>query len=158
MAFRKPGSASSRSAGKNKFKKATANFKMLQFGVTYLDENDGKADFKVRVLLSSDDAKNQPCVKDESNNVTEEYTREEAAELVAKALLMGRGITSYLFDNSDSWGGNARIDISGIELDESEPQPKPAKAAAKSGKRTYVEPVEEVDEDEETYEEDDLPY
>jgi hypothetical protein len=157
MAIRKPGSAK-KTAAKNKFKKVD-NFKMLQFGVVYLDEcEQGKAEYKVRVLFSSETAKNQPCVKDASNNIIEEYTREEAAELVAKALLAGRGISAYLFDNDDSYGGNARIDIMGIELDdadEEEPAPKPTKASSK--KRTYVDEVAE--EEAEDYDEDEkLPF
>lgn len=141
--------------GKNKFKKAGSDSKMLQFGVTFLDETDGKADFKTRVLLYDENAKQQPCVKNSENEIEETFTREEAAELVAKALLLGRGISSYLFDNNDSWGGNARIDISGIELDES---PAPAVASVSSTKRSYKKPVVvEEDEAEAEYDEE-LPY
>lgn len=132
--------------GKGKFAKSQGDFKMLQFGVTFLDEQEGKADFKSRIMLYAEDAKNQPCVKDENGNIVESYTREEAAELVAKALLAGRGITTYLFDNNDSWGGNARIDINGLEAKSST---RPARQAGPA--RKYDEQLDDTDEDE-------LPY
>lgn len=156
MAFRSTKGNNSRGnsrggkGGKNKFK--ANDYKMLQFGVSFLDEQDGKADFKARIMMYDENAKNEPCVKDESNNVVETYTREEAASLVAQALLMGRGITTYFFDNDDSWGGNARIDISGL-TPEAEEAPAAKTKSTKRQPRRYKNDVE--DEVEEEYEDAD---
>ncbi len=136
--------------------RAKGDYNMMSFGVGFFDE-DGKYP-KVRILLKKDDAKKG--ITDE-NEV--QYTREEAAALLAEALLEGRGISLYLFENDDgSMSGNARIYINGLsEEEEEEPAPKAqAKRSVKPvTKRTY--PALEVDEDEEEIQEEDeseLPY
>jgi hypothetical protein len=60
--------------------------------------------------------------------------------------VLGRGISGYLFDNEDSWGGNARIDISGIELDNAETEVVAPKTTAKRSYKKTVEVEEEADE------------
>lgn len=110
---------------------------MLSFGIAYLDD-DGK--LKSRILLKNENSK--VGIVDERGN---EYTSEEAVQLVAQALLIGRGISIYWFENDDgSTSGNARIDING--LDASEPEPAPAakrKAAAPAAKRKVAPAVRE---------------
>ncbi len=132
------------------------DFNMLSFGVGFLDD-DGK-NVKVRILLKKEDS--NKGITDEKG---EQYTREEAATLLEQALLEGRGISLYLFENDDgSMSGNARIDINGLtEAADTEPQPKAAARRVKPAtpKRSY--PALELDEDDDVeIEEDDeeLPY
>lgn len=128
---RSSGGSSRRSGGGGgaKRSKVSEDYNMMSFGVGFFDE-DGKYP-KVRILLKKEDAK--VGIVDERNN---EYSREEAAALIAEALLAGRGISLYLFENDDgSMSGNARIDVNNLEVSEPEPAPaakrKPAPAAGK---------------------------
>lgn len=144
-------SYSSRSGGSNrtsrsassggKRSKVSEDYNMMSFGVGFFDE-DGKYP-KVRILLKKEDAK--VGIVDERNN---EYSREEAAALIAEALLAGRGISLYLFENDDgSMSGNARIDVNNLDVGEPEPAPaakrKPAPASAPAGKRKVAPAVRE---------------
>lgn len=100
-------------------------YNMLSFGIAYLDD-DGK--LKSRILMKNESSK--VGIVDERGN---EYAPEEAAQLVAEALLLGRGISIYWFENDDgSTSGNARIDINGLEAVASDaaPAPAPARKAA----------------------------
>jgi hypothetical protein len=158
---RRPGS----SRGGNGAKKLRGGqeYNMLSFGIAYLDDN-GK-NFKGRVLLKNETSK--VGIVDEQGN---EFTQEEAVVLVAQALLTGRGISMYFFENDDgSMSGNARIDINGLSVD-LEPEPTTKRKSASAGKRKvapavreYPEITNEDEDDEEvgTFEdedEDDLPY
>lgn len=125
--------------GQQSKRRASGDYNMLSFGIGFFDE-DGRYP-KVRILLKKEDAK-VGCVDEQEN----EYSREEAAALVAKALLEGRGISLYLFENNDgTMSGNARIDING--LDSSAKELTPVKS---------VKPKYEVPEEDE--EDDDMPY
>lgn len=154
--------------------KKKGDFNMLNFGIGFcdiLEEDRGlPTKMKARIMLKADkQTKDLMDVVDEKDN---EYTPEESAMLLAKALLEGRGISLYLFLNDDdSYGGNARIDINGIELDEDDeeeeeepapvPKRKPAAKKTTSGKQStktsrsnnYEEKIREAavepDEDEE---------
>lgn len=98
-------------------------YNMLSFGIAYLDDN-GK--LKSRILMKNESSK--VGIVDERGN---EYAPEEAAQLVAEALLLGRGISIYWFENDDgSTSGNARIDINGLDAAESEPAPAAKRKAA----------------------------
>lgn len=154
--------------GGGKFSRAN-NYNMLNFGTAFLDETQNTSyEFKARLMLKTKDGE-QVNVWDGDGKGENEYTPEEAAAILAKALLEGRAINVCFFSNDDgSWGGNARIDINGIELD-AEPEEKPAarKTSAKSkpaaSKRTYeVPPASEDDDDTEDDEDDEendtLPY
>lgn len=132
---RSSGGSSRRSGGGAKRSKVSEDYNMMSFGVGFFDE-DGKYP-KVRILLKKEDAK--VGIVDERGN---EYNREEAAQLVAEALLAGRGISLYLFENDDgSMSGNARIDVNNLEARESEPTP--ARKAAPAGKRKVAPAVRE---------------
>lgn len=156
--------------GGGKFSRAN-NYNMLNFGTAFLDETQNTSyEFKARLMLKTKDGE-QVNVWDGDGKGENEYTPEEAAAILAKALLEGRAINVCFFSNDDgSWGGNARIDINGIELD-AEPEEKPAarksstKTSASSNKRTYEVPPasdEDDDIDEDDYDEevagDRLPY
>ena len=136
------------------------DFNMLTFGVGFLDD-DGK-NVKVRILLKKEDS--GKGIIDESG---EQYSREEAAQLLAAALLEGRGISLYLFENDDgSMSGNARIDIKGLTAEEEAPAPQAASRRTKPqaqvpAKRTYPTIADDDDADDleiEEVDEDDLPY
>jgi len=174
-------SRSNRSGGRKQDTRASKfgkdNYNMLNFGQAFLDETPGKLyEFKARVLLKTKDGELVDVV-DGDGKGDNEYTPEESAMLIAKALLEGRAINICFFPQDDgSWGGNARIDIKGLETDEDEAdeeeeeQPKPrakkttAKKPATKAKPKYEIPQSDDDDElEETYEydsEDDepLPY
>jgi hypothetical protein len=145
------GSRSTPARGKQQPAKRKQNeYNMLSWGVGFFDE-DGKYP-KVRILLKSDNANKPPT--DEQDN---EYTRDEAAYLVYQALLEGRGISLYLFNNDDgSMSGNARIDITGLEPERREEVQPKRKPAAKAASRKPVYPEPEEDEEEEEYEEEEV--
>lgn len=128
------------------------NFNMLNFGQGFLDETPDKSfEFKARVMLKTKDGE-LVDVLDGDGKGDNEYTPEESAQLIAKALLEGRAINICFFPQDDgSWGGNARIDIKGLELtEEEEPEPpKPTKAKAPARKAKAAKPKYEVPEDEE---------
>jgi len=149
--------------GGGKFSRAN-NYNMLNFGTAFLDETQNTSyEFKARLMLKTYNGE-QVNVWDGDGKGENEFTPEEAAAILAKALLEGRAINVCFFSNDDgSWGGNARIDINGIELD-AEPEEKPAarkastKTSAKSkttSKRTYEVPPASDDDDEEDDTEDD---
>ena len=179
---------SSRSSGKRNYggrkqdtrasKFGKDNFNMLNFGQAFLDETPDKSfEFKARVMLKTKDGELVDVI-DGDGKGDNEYTPEESAMLIAKALLEGRAINICFFAQDDgSWGGNARIDIKGLETDEDEAdeeeeeQPKPrakkttAKKPATKAKPVYEIPQaddddEELEETEEDDSEDDepLPY
>ena len=152
------------------------NYNMLNFGQAFLDETPGKPyEFKARVLLKTKDGELVDVV-DGDGKGDNEYTPEESAMLIAKALLEGRAINICFFPQDDgSWGGNARIDIKGLETDEDEAdeeeeQPKSrakkttAKKPATKAKPKYEIPQSDDDDELEETEEDDseddepLPY
>lgn len=120
----------SRTAGGNrggvKKIRGGGDFNMLNALVSFLDEGGGKAVFKARLLLKNDDR--APLTDEEGN----EYSREEAAELVKQALLNGHGVNVYYFENSDgSLSGNGRINVNGLtEAAASTPSAKPKKQPA----------------------------
>lgn len=138
--------------GQRKFKQN--DFNMLTFGQgfgDYVTTAGGKEALRVRIML-----KNTDVVLDEAKD---EYTHEQAVQLLAEALLSERGIVCYLFEddkkNDGSLGGNARIDIKGIEVpdadeddeadeeEEEEPAPAPVvKTVAK--KKAKVTPAKKV--------------
>lgn len=131
--------------------KANDNFNMLSFGVAYLDEGVGKSVAKARILLKKED--NRVGIVDDKQV---SYSREEAAALIAEALLEGRAIVIHYFENEDSVGGNARIDIKG--LTESEPEPQPQQAVAKRKVAPAVRQYAPVAEDDSEESEEDLAY
>jgi len=149
------------------------NFNMLNFGQAFLDETPDKSfEFKARVMLKTKDGELVDVI-DGDGKGDNEYTPEESAMLIAKALLEGRAINICFFAQDDgSWGGNARIDIKGLNTDdeadeEEEPKQRTKKAPAKK-KATKAKPVYDIpqadDDDEELEEteeseddEDDLP-
>lgn len=154
-------------SGGGKFSRAN-NYNMLNFGTAFLDETQNTSyEFKARLMLKTKDGE-QVNVWDGDGKGENEFTPEEAAAILAKALLEGRAINVCFFANDDgSWGGNARIDINGIELD-AEPEEKPAarKSSAKSttksktsSKRTYeVPPASDEDDEEDDTEDDEDDY
>lgn len=157
------GSSSRGGNGGGKFSRAN-NYNMLNFGTAFLDETQNTSyEFKARLMLKTKDGE-QVNVWDGDGKGENEYTPEEAAAILAKALLEGRAINVCFFANDDgSWGGNARIDINGIELD-AEPEEKPAarkstsKTSAKSktaSKRTYEVPPASDEEDDDTEDDED---
>lgn len=149
--------------GGGKFSRAN-NYNMLNFGTAFLDETQNTSyEFKARIMLKTKDGE-QVNVWDGDGKGENEYTPEEAAAILAKALLEGRAINVCFFANDDgSWGGNARIDINGIELDadSAPPEEKPAarKTSAKSkpaaSKRTYEVPPASDEEDDDTEDDED---
>jgi len=90
------------------------NFNMLNALIGFADgaqfDKRSPSMVKFRLLLRT------TAIRDEDGN---EYSQEEAADLLARALLQGRGINVYLFRNEDdTYGGNGRINI--MNLDEEE--------------------------------------
>lgn len=152
--------SSSRSRGRQQDTRASKfgkdNFNMLNFGQAFLDETPGKSfEFKARVLLKTKDGQLADVV-DGDGKGDNEYTPEESAMLIAKALLEGRAINICFFSQDDgSWGGNARIDIKGIEGgdadddDEEEPAPKKSAKAKAPAAKAKAKPRFEVPEDDE---------
>lgn len=131
------------------------DFNMLSFGVGFLDD-DGK-NVKARILLKKEDS--NKGITDERG---EQYTREEAANLLATALLEGRGISLYLFENDDgSMSGNARIDINGLVEEQEQPKASARKVKPVApAKRSYPAITDDEDDDVEIEEDEDdvLPY
>jgi hypothetical protein len=115
---------------------SASRFNMLSFGKTYVVESN-KGTPKIRILLKN------VAIKDEQGN---EYTREEAAQLLVDALLSGAAINCHTFDSEEGYEGNARIDITNV-LGEGTPAPKQQEKAVSAPKRTYV-PAVVTDEDE----------
>lgn len=156
-------------------------FNMLNFGYSWLDEvSDKKYEFKSRICLKAKDGELLDVYDKDGEG--EEYTPEQSALLIAKALLEGRAINICYFPNDDgTWSGNARIDITGLEAgideedeDDEEEEPAPRRKAAtpvaskkKSTKKQTPKPApveytvpDDADEDEETEddeESDDFP-
>jgi hypothetical protein len=92
-------------------------FNMLNALMAFADgsqfEEEMPSMVKVRLILRTNTA-----IRDEEGN---EYSQEEAAHLLAQALLEGRGINVYLFQNEDgSYGGNGRINVMNLNLEEQE--------------------------------------
>jgi hypothetical protein len=113
---------------------SASRFNMLSFGKTYVVESD-KGTPKIRILLKN------VTITDEAGN---EYSREDAARLLAEALLAGAAINCHTFDSEEGYEGNARIDITNVLGDA--PAAKP-QAKVNAPKRTYT-PVDVEDEDE----------
>lgn len=139
------------------------NFNMLDFGKVFMDETQGQRyDFKLRLLFKTKDGE-QVNVFDGDGKGDNEYTPEEAVQLVAKALLEGRAINVCLFEGDDygSWTGNARIDIKDIESETQEEEPKQRKKSTKAASSTKQKQQRQVKyevpeaEDEEEFTEDD---
>lgn len=170
---------SSRSSGKRNYggrkqdtrasKFGKDNFNMLNFGQAFLDETPDKSfEFKARVMLKTKDGE-LVDVTDGDGKGDNEYSPEESAMLIAKALLEGRAINICFFAQDDgSWGGNARIDIKGLNTEDEEEEPKsrakktPAKKKATKAKPVYEIPQaddddEELEETEDDSDDDDLP-
>lgn len=87
---------------------------------------------KFRLLLRN------TAIKDEDGN---EYTQEEAAELLVRALLQGRGLNVYLFRNDDdTYGGNGRINIMNLDEqeEEEEDEDKLVDKASSNGRRNSI--------------------
>ena len=143
---------------KSKFTKAN-NYNMLNYGTAFLDETDAAYEFKARIMLKTKDGE-QVNVFDGDGKGDNEFTPEESAMLIAKALLEDRAINICFFANDDgSWGGNARIDITDLR--------EPAKAKRKSSekppaaKRKYEIPEdagETEEDDDDTEDDEDLAY
>jgi len=126
-------------------------FNMLTFGIGFLDE--GAKGYKMNIKLKSDEAKTPPM--DEEGN---EYTREEAAALLAEALLEGRGIGVYLFENNDgTMSGNARINIHGL-VETPAPKAKPKKVEVRRAVSRVQYQVPDEEEEEIAEEEEAMPY
>ena len=131
-------------------------YNMLSFGIAYLDD-DGK--LKSRILMKNESSK--VGIVDERGN---EYAPEEAAQLVAEAILLGRGISIYWFQNDDgSTSGNARIDINGLHAVATEVAPAAKKqSAAPAAKRKVAPAVREyppiVEADDEDEDDEDTGY
>jgi hypothetical protein len=135
--------------------KSAGKFNMLNALTAFCDTNFRRSpdQIKFRAVLKN------TVIKDDEGN---EYSQEEAAQLLAAALLEGRGINFYLFQNEDgSYGGNGRINILELEsasASSSKSKPKASKPSkptatkAKVTKRNYEQLVEE---DEEQDDEDD---
>jgi hypothetical protein len=135
--------------------KSSGKFNMLNALTAFCDTDFRRQPdmIKVRAVLKT------TIIRDEQNN---EYSQEEAAQLLAAALLEGRGLNFYLFQNEDgSYGGNGRINILELEsasASSSKSKPKATKLSkstatkAKVTKRNYEQLVEE---DEEQDDEDD---
>jgi hypothetical protein len=157
------GSGRSNSRGASKFKKG-GDFNMLNLITAFGDILDWQGNMpgtiKVRAMLKADRDKNQINVVDEQEN---EYTPEEAVALLADALLNGRALNFYLkLNDDDSFGGNGRINILGLEVaadEEEEKAPAPKKAPAKKAvaKRDYETDVRKASADDDDEEDDELP-
>jgi hypothetical protein len=138
---RKPYSSSSSSSARQSYgrqaakapKKASSwkkinQFNMLNALAAFADGNQFEEEMpsmvKVRLILRNTN------IRDEEGN---EYSQEEAAHLLAHALLEGRGINVYLFLNEDgSYGGNGRINVKDLEEEQEQEQEEEEKQYAKN--------------------------
>jgi hypothetical protein len=140
--------------------KASNKFNMLNALAAFSDTNFRRQPdlIKVRAVLKT------TVIRDDQGN---EYSREEAAQLLAEALLEGRGINFYLFQNEDgSYGGNGRINILELESasasSSSKSKPKATTLSkstatkAKVTKRNYEQLVDDEDEDEQEDDDDEF--
>lgn len=148
MAYSRRSNNRSQSKGKSKGL-------MLNFGTVWMNEGTGKAVFKADIKL-----KNTDTISDSEDN---SYSPEEAVELLAKALLSGKGVSIYLFDSDSAnaeWSGNARINIEELAGDSKNHKREETKRTKSApAKRRYQEPEEEEEElDEELEDMDELPY
>jgi hypothetical protein len=137
--------------------KSVRSFNMLNTLIAFCDTNFRRQPdmIRIRAVLKN------TVIRDEEGN---EYSREDAVQLLAEALLEGRGINFYLLPNEDgSYSGNGRINI--LELESastsntaSQSKPKASKSKSKAAqtkatKRNYEQLVE--DEEQNDDEDDD---
>jgi hypothetical protein len=122
-ARKSPSSSYGRQPNKSKAKSKTGGWKKInQFNMmnalmAFADGSQFEESMppmvKVRLILRTTTA-----IMDEEGN---EYSQEEAARLLAEALLQGRGINVYLFQNEDgSYGGNGRINVMNLDDEQEE--------------------------------------
>lgn len=132
---------------------------MLNFGIAYVNEDAGKggAVCTVRIMLKKISDGNGGYIfpdvyKDEQDN---EYSPEQAVQLLAQALLNGGAINCHIFENKEGMSGNARVNIKSVDTEPKQTTKPAAKVASAKAKRDFTPVVEEPVEDED---EDGIPY